>query len=201
MGVEADAGCSRIDANATGAIDAIGSLVVELDAPGLEQAPRRMAETLREFFAGVEADPLDHLAGAMQSGESGGELVLVRDISFRSVCEHHLLPFRGRAHVAYAPGRLLAGLGAIPRVVETLASRPQLQEALGQQIVDALEAGLHPEGALVVLEATHGCLSDRGARQTEAVVCTIAASGRLSDPVRRAEVFALLGRDFRGARP
>lgn len=163
------------------------------DSVELEGTPGRVADAYAEFFAGVGIDPLALLADAVPVGEDTGELVLVRDISLRSVCEHHLLPFRGRAHVAYRPGERVVGLGSLARVVEVLAARPQLQERLGEQIADAVNEGLAPEGVLVVLEASHGCVADRGVRQAEATAVTIASRGVLAEPLRRAEVLALVG--------
>ncbi len=162
------------------------------DSDTLAGTPARVADAYAEFFAGVGVDPLQHLVDAVPVGEETGELVLVRDIALRSTCEHHLLPFRGRAHVAYRPAQRVVGLGAIPRVVDTLAARPQVQERLGEQIADALETGLRPAGVLVVLEASHGCVADRGGRQTEALVVTVASRGSLSHPGERAEVLALI---------
>src|SRR5690606_16750545 len=122
-----------------------------------------------------------------------GELVIVRDIALRSMCEHHLLPFRGRAHIAYRPRERIVGLSALPRVVSTLAARPQVQERLGEQIADALVTGLARRGVLVVLEASHGCVSDRGVQQADVTAVTIAARGELADPITRSEVIALVG--------
>jgi GTP cyclohydrolase I len=171
----------------------LGAIGEDPDKEELAGTPERVAEAYAEFFAGVGADPLAHLADAVPVGDETGELVLVRDIALRSVCEHHLLPFRGRAHVAYRPGARVVGLGAIPKVVNTLAARPQVQERLGEQIAEALQAGLEPEGVLVVLEASHGCVADRGSRQSEALVVTVASRGALSRPGERAEVMALIG--------
>ena len=163
------------------------------DSAELASTPVRVADAYAEFFSGVGVDAGALLADAVPVGSDTGELVLVRDISLRSVCEHHLLPFRGRAHVAYRPGAKVVGLGALPRVVETLAARPQLQERLGEQIADAVVEGIGPEGVLVVLEASHGCIADRGVKQAEATAVTIASRGSLSDPLLRAEVLALIG--------
>lgn len=167
------------------------------DSAELASTPNRVAEAYTEFFSGVGVDPVALLADAVPVGDDTGELVLVRDIMLRSMCEHHLLPFRGRAHVAYRPGEKVVGLGALPRVVETLASRPQMQERLGEQIADAMVAGLAPEGVLVVLEASHGCVADRGVKQVEATAVTIAARGSLAQPGMRAEVLALIGASSR----
>lgn len=163
------------------------------DSPELASTPARVAESYTEFFAGMGQDPASYLSDAIPVGADTGELVLVRDLTLRSMCEHHLLPFRGRAHIAYRPGRSVVGLSAIPRVVDALAARPQVQERLGEQIAQTLADGLAPEGVLVVLEARHGCVSDRGVRQADAVTVTVASRGVLADPVQQAAVFALLG--------
>ena len=179
---------------------AVGELLAAIGEdparPGLIGTPARVAEAYGEFFAGVGADPLAPLADAAEfapGDEALGELVVLRDIAFRSMCEHHLLPFHGVAHLAYAPGERLVGLGRLPRVVEIIAARPQLQERLTEQIADALETGLAPAGVLVVVDAVHGCVTDRGPRQTGTSTVTVASRGRLSDPVQRAEVMALIG--------
>ena len=163
---------------------------------GLVNTPRRVAEAYADFFAGLGEDPLDHLADAKEFTEGApelGELVLLRDIEFRSICEHHLLPFLGVAHLAYIPSNRIVGLGKLPRVVETLASRPQLQERLTEEIADALATGLEARGVLVVLDAVHGCVSARGVRQARSSTVTLATRGSLSDPVERAGVLALVG--------
>jgi len=109
------------------------------------------------------------------------------------MCEHHLIPFVGVAHVAYIPRARIVGLGKLPRVVDTLSSRPQLQERLTEEIADALVAGLDPLGALVVLDAKHGCVSARGTRQVDSSTVTLASRGTLADPVVRSGVLALIG--------
>lgn len=180
----------RIAAAVRELLSAIGS---DPDSPELASTPFRVAEAYAEFFSGVGQDAARLLSDAVPVGADTGELVLVRDIALRSVCEHHLLPFRGRAHVAYRPNERVVGLSAIPRVVEVLAARPQVQERLGEQIAQTVEDGLAPRGVLVVLEASHGCVADRGVRQTEALAVTVASRGSLSDPAEQAGVFALLG--------
>jgi GTP cyclohydrolase I len=162
---------------------------------GLVATPQRVAESYRDFFSGLGVDPLGHLVDSVELGANElSELVLLRDIDFRSICEHHLLPFTGRAHLAYVPHKRVVGLGRLPRVVETLASRPQLQERLTEEIADALNAGLAPQGVLVVIDAVHGCVSARGARQAKSSTVTMATRGSLADPVVRAEIIALIGR-------
>ncbi|UOQ60076.1 GTP cyclohydrolase I [Leucobacter rhizosphaerae] len=171
----------------------LGAIGADPDSPELASTPFRVADAYTEFFAGVGQDPAVFLTDAVPVGEHTGELVLLRDIALRSICEHHLLPFRGRAHVAYRPGARVVGLSALPRVVETLAARPQVQERLGEQIAQTLHDGLAPEGVIVVLEASHGCVADRGVRQTDAVTVTVASRGAFTDPTEQAAVFALLG--------
>lgn len=158
---------------------------------GLAATPDRVARAYEEFFSGVGVDPLIHLQDFIPGDD--GEIVLVRDIEFRSICEHHLLPFIGVAHLAYAPAGRIVGLGRLPRVVETIASRPQLQERLTEEIADALDAGLQPKGVLVVLDAVHGCVAARGVRQAQSSMVTVASRGILADPVQRAEIMALIG--------
>jgi len=181
----------RIEAAVAEILSAIGE---DPARAGLESTPQRVADAYREFFAGLAVDPLDHLAETVELGDDElSELVLLRDIEFRSICEHHLLPFVGRAHVAYVPGKRVVGLGRLPRVVDTLASRPQLQERLTEEIADALQQGLDPRGVLVVIDAVHGCVSARGVRQVKSSTVTMASRGTLSDPVERAEIMALIG--------
>jgi GTP cyclohydrolase I len=165
--------------------------------PGLVDTPARFAESYAEFFAGVGQDPLVHLADTETLEDAGhreGELVVMRGIDFRSMCEHHLLPFLGVAHIAYLPRQRVVGLGKLPRVVETLAARPQLQERLTEQIADAIETGLDPLGVLVVLDAAHGCVSSRGARQSRSTTVTLATRGTLTDPAARTEAISLIGK-------
>lgn len=168
------------------------------DSAELSSTPFRVADSYAEFFAGVGQDASLLLSDSVPVGAETGELVLMRDIALRSMCEHHLLPFRGRAHVAYRPGSRVVGLSAIPKVIEVLASRPQVQERLGEQIAQTIEDGLAPEGVLVVLEATHGCVADRGVRQAGSAAITVASRGVYSDAVQQAAVFALLGAPLGG---
>ena len=186
----------RIEAAVAEILAAIGEDVAR---PGLAATPRRVAAAYAEFFAGLAVDPLEHLAEAVDlaPGELG-EVVIVRDIEFRSICEHHLLPFIGTAQVAYVPGEKVVGLGSLARVVETLADRPQLQERLGEEIADTIEAGLAPRGVLVVLDAVHQCVTTRGPRQTASSTVTLASRGTLSETSARAEIISLIGGGIRG---
>mgnify|MGYP003407389715 FL=1 len=185
----------RVEALVRELLEAIGE---DPDRPGLRQTPHRVAEAYAEFFSGVGVDaaaPLDRTIsvsrGPAPDTVSSGA-VLLRDVRFRSVCEHHLLPFIGMAHIAYLPGEQVVGLGALPRVVDALASRPQVQERLGEQIADAIGSRIDARGVLVVLDAVHGCVTSRGERQPEASTVTIAARGELAEPAARAELIALI---------
>jgi len=168
------------------------------DRPGLKATPQRVADAYADFFAGVGADAAEPLAHtiSVSRGPAPDTLpsgaVLLRDIRFRSVCEHHLLPFAGRAHIAYLPGEQVVGLGALPKVVDVLAARPQVQERLGEQIADTIAASLDARGVLVVLAARHECVTMRGGRQPDAATITIAARGELAAPSARAEIMMLV---------
>lgn len=172
-------------------ISAIGA---NPDSAELASTPFRVADSYAEFFSGVGRDPSVLLSDSVPVGDDTGELVVMRDITLRSMCEHHLLPFRGRAHIAYRPDERVVGLSALPRVVEVLAARPQMQERLGEQIAQTIHDGLNPHGVLVVLEASHGCVADRGVRQSESTIITVASRGSLADAAEQAAVFALIGR-------
>lgn len=181
----------RIAAAVLEILEAIGE---DPGRDGLADTPNRVAEAYAEFFGGLGQDAGAHLARTIPVGDDGtGDLVLVRDIAFRSVCEHHLLPFLGTAHIAYLPDELVIGLGALPKLVDTLASRPQVQERLTEQIADAIVERLAPRGVLVVLDAAHGCVSMRGPRQLTSTTVTVASRGALEDPAARAELMALIG--------
>ena len=162
------------------------------DRSDLELTPARVAASYSEFVAGRDVDPGQFLTGSVAAGNESGELVALRDISFRSLCEHHLLPFHGVAHIAYKPRDRVIGLSSLPKVVETIASRLQLQERLGEQIAQAIQDGLDPLGVLVILEATHGCVTDRGVRQRDARTVTLASRGELAGASQRADAMALL---------
>ncbi|MDT0156228.1 GTP cyclohydrolase I FolE [Microbacterium sp. ARD32] len=157
------------------------------DAPDLARTPRRFAEAYAEL---LQPDPFDFTTFANSEGYD--ELVLIRDIPVRSLCEHHLLPFTGVAHVAYLPADRVVGLSKIPRIVDHYARRPQTQERLTVQIADALAARLQPRGIGVVIEAEHTCMTLRGARATGTKTSTSALRGLLrEDPRSRAEFLAL----------
>lgn len=185
----------RIQAAVTELLYAIGE---DPTRAGLLSTPERVAAAYGEFFSGVGVDPLVHLADPIPD-DSGGELVLLRNIEFRSICEHHLLPFLGVAHIAYVPADSIVGLGRLARVVDTVSARPQLQERLTEEIADALNEGLAPQGVLVVTDAVHGCVTARGVQQVRSSTVTVASRGTLADPIRRAEAIALIGQAGEGA--
>ncbi|WP_285115522.1 GTP cyclohydrolase I FolE [Leifsonia sp. fls2-241-R2A-40a] len=182
----------RIEAAVAEILAAIGE---DPARPGLQGTPSHVADAYAEFFSGLGRDAAEDLGEPVPLEEGRtAETVIVRDIEFRSVCEHHLLPFLGVAHVAYLPGEKVVGLGRIPRVIETLSARPQIQERLTEQIADTIESGAQARGVLVVLDAVHACVTTRGARQTSSTTVTMAARGAYTDPTVRAELIALIGR-------
>jgi GTP cyclohydrolase I len=161
---------------------------------GLVETPERVAEAYAYLFVGLFEEPARHLEGGFPEG--GHDLILVRDLPVASMCEHHLLPFTGKAHVGYVPNGRVAGFSELARVVEGYARRPQLQERLTAQIADAVYGKLDALGAIVVVEAEHTCMSMRGAEVPGSVAVTSAARGVFEeDAGRRAEVSALI---FRG---
>ncbi|MDO5729662.1 MAG: GTP cyclohydrolase I FolE [Actinomycetaceae bacterium] len=158
---------------------------------GLVDTPARMARAWQEILTGLEEDPADHLD--KQFHVDTEELVLVRDIEFHSVCEHHLLPFYGRAHVAYIPAnKTVTGLSKLARVVEGFARRPQVQERLTSQIADAIVERLRPQGATVVIEAEHMCMTMRGIRKPGSSTVTSALRGVMNNAATRQEMMALI---------
>jgi GTP cyclohydrolase IA len=164
------------------------------DRDGLQRTPRRVAEMYAEVFSGLHEDPARHLVVTFEANHD--EMVLVRDIPLYSVCEHHLVAFHGKAHVAYIPGAdgRITGLSKLARLVDGFAKRPQVQERLTTQVADALVEALQPSGAFVMIEAEHLCMSMRGVRKPGALTVTSAVRGLFKDnAATRAEVMALLG--------
>jgi len=159
---------------------------------GLLDTPDRVARAYREIFAGLWLEPEDVLTTTFDLGHD--EMVLVKDIEVRSVCEHHLVPFTGVAHVGYIPsaeGRI-TGLSKLARLVDVYARRPQVQERMTTQIADALMRFLEPRGVIVVVECEHLCMSMRGIRKPGASTITSAVRGQLRDPATRAEAMSLI---------
>ncbi len=162
------------------------------DRDGLRDTPARVARAYRELFAGLWLEPEDVLATTFELDHD--ELVLVKDISLTSACEHHLLPFSGLAHVGYIPGAdgRVTGLSKLARLVEVYARRPQIQERLTTQVAESLVRVLQPRGVIVVLEAEHTCMTTRGVRKPGAKTITSAVRGQLRDAATRAEAMSLI---------
>jgi GTP cyclohydrolase IA len=170
----------------------IKALGVDPERAGLAETPVRVARSLRFFTSGY-AHNVRHLVGDAVFDHAGDELVLVSHIRFSSLCEHHLLPFTGEAHVAYLPNGRVIGLSKIPRIVEMYARRLQIQERLTREIADAMEEVLAPYGVGVVLVADHACMSMRGVEQPTTRTVTRCLRGALrTDPTARAELLSLL---------
>jgi GTP cyclohydrolase I len=164
----------------------------DAERPGLQRTPRRVAEMYAELTAGMREDPNEHVR--VLPGDRHDEMVIVKDIHFASLCEHHLAPFVGKCHVAYIPkaGRIV-GLSKLARLVETFARRLQVQERLTSEIADTLFDGLKPLGVMVVMEAEHTCMTIRGVKKPGAITITSAIRGGFrKDPRTRAEAMALI---------
>ncbi len=174
----------------TAIIKAIGE---DPEREGLADTPRRVAEMYAELFMGMDVDPIEELAVGFEEGYR--EMVILRDIPFYSMCEHHLLPFYGVTHIGYIPnvnGRVV-GASKLARVVEIMAKRPQLQERLTSQIADAIVKGINPEGVAVVIQAEHLCMIMRGIKKPGSTVITSVVRGIFrSKSSTRAEFFSLL---------
>jgi GTP cyclohydrolase I len=161
------------------------------DREGLQQTPRRIADAYAELFSGLRADPRDHLRATFDEGHR--EMVVLRSIPFASLCEHHLLPFTGVAHIGYIPRGRIVGVSKLARLVEGYARRPQVQERLTSEIADALMEELQPDGCGVVIEATHTCMTIRGIEKPGSVMVTSAMRGGFrTRPETRAEFVAIL---------
>ena len=169
------------------------------DREGLLRTPNRVARAYAELMAGLVVDPRRHLKTVFH--ERYDEVVLLRDIEFHSLCEHHLLPFTGKAHVAYLPDGKVVGLSKLARLVEGYARRPQVQERLTTQIADALMEELNPIGAACVVEAVHTCMTIRGAKKHGSTMVTSALRGIFKEnPASRAEILSLMHYGNGGAR-
>ena len=171
-------------------LEAIGE---DPERSSLLETPERGARMYAELFAGLHSDPARHLQKCFE--EQFDELVLVREISFNSLCEHHLLPFMGVAHVGYLPNGRIAGLSKLARVVEEVSHRPQVQERMTEQVADLLDTELDAKGVVVVLEATHTCMTIRGVRKPGSLTVTSAVRGLFkTNQSSRAEVMSLINR-------
>lgn len=161
------------------------------DREGLQETPARVARMYAELFGGLRKDPREHLKRVFS--EKYDEVVVVRDITFESMCEHHLLPFLGKAHVAYLPSGKVVGLSKLARVVEDISRRPQVQERMTEMIADLIEEELTARGVAVVIEAMHSCMSVRGVRKPGSLCVTSAVRGVFrSNTSTRMEVMNLI---------
>jgi GTP cyclohydrolase IA len=187
---DADVDIGRIEKAVREILEAIGE---DPDRDGLQRTPERVARMYTEIFRGLSEDPTQHLSVTFEADHD--EMVLVRDIPLYGICEHHLVPFAGRAHVAYIPGPdgRITGLSKIARLVEGYARRPQVQERLTTQIADALVEGLQPDGVLVMMEAEHLCMSMRGVKKPGALTVTSAVRGLFkTNAATRSEAMSLI---------
>ena len=161
------------------------------DREGLIETPARVARMYAEIFSGLHEDPRPHLRKFFT--EAYDEVVLVRDISFNSTCEHHLLPFMGKAHIGYVPSGKVVGLSKLARVVEIVARRPQVQERMTEAIANLLEEELDAKGVAVIIEATHTCMTIRGVRKPGSLCVTSAMKGLFrKNPSSRSEIMSLI---------
>jgi GTP cyclohydrolase IA len=161
------------------------------DREGLRETPARVARMYAELFGGLHVDPRQHLIKFFS--ESCDEVILVRDISFNSMCEHHMLPFMGAAHVAYLPRERVIGLSKLARVVDEVARRPQVQERMTEQIAKILEEELHAKGVAVIIEAVHTCMTIRGVHKPGSICVTSAMKGCFrTKSSTRAELMTLI---------
>jgi GTP cyclohydrolase I len=163
------------------------------DREGLRRTPTRVARMYVELFAGLHEDPERHLEATFD--ENHHEMVVLRDIPFNSMCEHHLMPFEGKAHIAYIPGGKVLGLSKLARIVDVFSRRPQVQERLTSQVADLLARRLNVKGCAVVIEAVHTCMTCRGVKKPGSVMVTSALRGLMQKSQgTRAEALSLLQR-------
>ncbi len=169
-------------------LEAVGE---DPDREGLRETPDRVARMYTEIFSGLHSDPAVHLEKTFTQKQD--EMVLVKDIEFSSACEHHLLPFMGKTHIAYLPNGKIVGLSKLARVVEAVAKRPQVQERMTESIADLIMTHLKPRGVAVIVEASHSCMTIRGVRKPGSMTITSSMRGGfLDNPATRAELMALI---------
>jgi GTP cyclohydrolase I len=160
---------------------------------GLLDTPKRVAKAYSEFFAGYTVDPREILSRTFEEVEGYDEMVMLRDIEFESHCEHHMVPFTGKAHVAYLPSKKVVGISKLARLVDAYGKRLQIQEKMTAQIATALNEVLQPKGVAVVIEAVHQCMTSRGVHKHGSVMQTSHMIGRFREDARtRQEFFSLL---------
>lgn len=165
----------------------------DINREGLKETPDRIARMYSEIFAGLDEDASTHLSKTFNAPT--GDIVLEKDITFYSTCEHHLMPFYGKAHVAYIPDGKVVGISKLARTVEVFARRPQLQEQLTSQIADALMTELHAKGAMVMLEAEHMCMTMRGVKKPGSKTVTVVSKGQFEKDINLQNTFYhMLGR-------
>lgn len=182
---------NRVESAVTGLLEAVGA---DVRQDGLRNTPQRVARMYAELLDGYRTDPVKLVNNALFDVEYD-DMIVVRDIEFSSLCEHHLLPFMGHAHVAYIPRGKVIGLSKIPRIVDMFSHRLQLQERLTRQIAEFLDAVINPQGVVVVLEGKHLCATIRGVEKHDVSMTTSAALGTFLDNNRtRSELLALLNR-------
>ncbi len=195
MSIDVEAGAEKgvdLDRIAAAVREILLAVGEDPDREGLQETPRRVARMYAELFSGLRDEPASHLTAVFT--EQYDELVVLRDIPFNSLCEHHLMPFEGVVHVAYLPNGKIAGISKLARVVDSFASRPQVQERLTNQIADLLEERLDAKGVAVIMRATHTCMTCRGVKKPGSIMVTSALRGRCkSDARTRGEVMVLLG--------
>lgn len=172
-------------------VDFLKAIGEDPSRPGLRDTPNRIARMCEELFSGVGRDPKQELKLFTTKNED--ELILIKDIPFYSICEHHLLPFFGKAHIAYVPkNNKIAGFSSFVKVIEILAKRPQVQEKLTTDIADLIVQTLTPLGVLVVIEAEHLCMTMRGVKKPGSLTVTSAMRGVMRKQATRAEAFSLI---------
>ncbi|MDQ0107782.1 GTP cyclohydrolase I [Chitinophaga terrae (ex Kim and Jung 2007)] len=173
--------------------DCLRLLGEDPEREGLEKTPERVAKAMQFLTQGYQQDAKEILEGAKFT-EAYSEMVIVKDIELYSMCEHHMLPFFGKAHVAYIPNGYITGLSKIARVVDVFARRLQVQERLTHQILDAIQETLQPQGVAVVIEAQHLCMMMRGVQKQNSLTTTSAFSGQFGSGATRAEFMKLIGK-------
>lgn len=162
---------------------------------GLRDTPRRVVSAFRDWYSGYGVDPREYLRRTFEETAGYDEMVVLRDISFESHCEHHMAPIIGKVHIGYLPDRAVVGISKLARVVETFARRLQVQETLTAQIANCIQAVLKPRGVAVVVEGVHQCMTTRGVRKHGVSMITSQLLGTFrSDPRTRAEFLAMIGR-------
>ena len=180
----------RIQLAVAAILDAIGE---DPNRDGLKDTPRRVARMYEELFSGIDVDPKSVLDTVFDEEMHQEEVVIVRDVPFYSVCEHHLLPFFGKAHMGYVPDGKIAGASKLARVLDVVARQPQLQERMTSQIADAIHEVLRPDGVVVVVEAKHLCMSMRGVKKEGSGIVTSATRGKFDKRgISRGELIGLL---------